>query len=204
MLWVFVGVRSIYYFLIRVFICTPLFKAYCAKYGKNLRTGNFIHWVQGKGDLIIGDNVRIDGKSTFTFAARFTHRPTLIIGDNTAIGHGCTFTVGKQIVIGRDCVISGETLILDSNGHRTDPAARLTRSPPCAEEVRNVIIGDRVWIGRQCIIFPGVKIGEGSVVSAGSVVRTHVPPYSVVAGNPARVMFRLKPPSETPFSKKQD
>ena len=54
------------------------------------------------------------------------------------------------------------------------------------------MIPDGVWIGRHCIIFPGVKIGENSVISAGSVVRTHVPSYSVVAGNPAKVMFRLK------------
>ena len=46
------------------------------------------------------------------------------------------------------------------------------------------------------MIFPGVKIGEGSVISAASIVRSHVPPYSVVAGNPAKVMFRLKKPEQ--------
>jgi acetyltransferase-like isoleucine patch superfamily enzyme len=86
---------------------------------------------------------------------------------------------------------------MDSNAHRTDPAARLALEPPAPEEIRPVISRDGVWIGRRCLIFPGVKVGEGSVISAGSVVRTHVPPYSVVAGNPARVMFRLKNPNQS-------
>ena len=85
---------------------------------------------------------------------------------------------------------------MDSSGHSADPYERLSGQPPHSDEVRPVSIGDLVWIGRQCIIFPGVRIGEGSVISAGSVVRSHVPPYSVVAGNPAKVMFRLKRPQE--------
>jgi acetyltransferase-like isoleucine patch superfamily enzyme len=83
---------------------------------------------------------------------------------------------------------------MDSNGHPVDPRLRWAGEPPAPEDVRPVVIADGVWVGRQCIIFPGVKVGEGSVISAGSVVRTHVPPYSVVAGNPAKVMFRLKRP----------
>jgi acetyltransferase-like isoleucine patch superfamily enzyme len=86
---------------------------------------------------------------------------------------------------------------MDSNGHDADPVTRWASKPPNPEDVRPVIIRDGVWIGKHCIIFPGVKIGEGSVISAGSVVRTHVPPYSVVAGNPARVMFRLKKPDQS-------
>jgi acetyltransferase-like isoleucine patch superfamily enzyme len=121
----------------------------------------------------------------------------LEIGDNSAIGHGCNFAIGKLISIGKDCNLSGDIIIMDSNAHDTDPAARLAHKPPNPEDVRPVFIRDGVWIGRRCIIFPGVKIGEGSVISAGSVVRTHVPPYSVVAGNPAKVMFRLKKPDQS-------
>jgi acetyltransferase-like isoleucine patch superfamily enzyme len=73
----------------------------------------------------------------------------------------------------------------------------LTHQAPDPEDIRPVIIRDNVWIGKRCIIFPGVRIGEGSVISAGSVVRSHVPAYSVVAGNPAKVMFRLKSPDQS-------
>jgi serine acetyltransferase len=198
MLWLFLLVRNAYYFAVRVFICEPLFKAYCTKYGKNLHTGCYIHWIQGKGDIFIGDNVLMDGKTGIAFAASFSDCPTLQIGNNTGIGHGCSFTIGKLISIGNNCSLSGDISIMDSSGHGTDPVTRWARKPPRPEDVRPVIIRDGVWIGKHCIIFPGVRIGEGSVISAGSVVRSHVPPYSVVAGNPAKVMFRLKKPDVAP------
>jgi acetyltransferase-like isoleucine patch superfamily enzyme len=145
----------------------------------------------------LGDNVMVDGKCSISFAARFSDHPTLQIGDNTGIGHGCSFTIGKLISIGRNCNLSGDIDIMDSNGHRTDPGSRWIYEPPAPDEIRPVVICDGVWIGKHCIIFPGVKIGEGSVISAGSVVRGHVPAYSVVAGNPAKVMFRLKKPDQS-------
>jgi acetyltransferase-like isoleucine patch superfamily enzyme len=190
----FLAIRWCYYFALRVFVCEPLFKAYCKQYGRGLRTGTYLHWVSGRGDIVLGDNVWIDGKSNFRFAARFSDQPTLQIGDNTAIGHDCFFTVARQITIGRNCNLSGGNLIFDSNGHPSDPAARLAGKPPSADDIRPVVIADNVWIGARAIILPGVKIGEGSVIAAGSVVRSHVPPFSVVAGNPARVLFRLKRP----------
>jgi acetyltransferase-like isoleucine patch superfamily enzyme len=195
-LWVFVTLRTAYYFCMRVFICEPIFKAYCTKYGKNLHTGCFIHWVNGKGKIILGDNVTIDGKCGFSFAARFSDSPTLEIGDDSGIGHGCSFTIGKRITIGRNCTLSGDIEIIDSNAHDTDPTTRWAKRPPQTGDVRPVTIGDGVWIGRKCLIFPGVKIGDGSVIAAGSVVRSHVPAFSVVAGNPAKVMFRLKRPDQ--------
>jgi len=198
MLWLFLALRSAYQFVVRVFFCEPLFKAYCTKYGRNLRTGSHLHWVAGKGVINVGNNVKLGGKIDITFAARFSDHPTLEIGDNTGIGHRCAFAIGKMISIGSNCHLSCDILVMDSNAHNTDPATRWSFEPPDPEDVRPVTIRDGVWIGRRCIIFPGVRIGEGSVVSAGSVVRTHVPPYSVVAGNPAKVMFRLKKPDVPP------
>ena len=55
-----------------------------------------------------------------------------------------------------------------------------------------IIIGDDVWIGTCSIVLPGVKIGKGSVVGAGSVVTKDVPDYCVVAGNPARIIKQRK------------
>lgn len=193
MLWVYLALRSTSYFLVRVFLCEPLFKAYCTEYGRGVRTDIYVHWVQGKGEIILGDDVHIDGKCSFAFAARFADRPTITIGDHTAIGHGSGFTVAKRITIGRHCRIAAFVLVFDSNGHSSDPSSRLADLPPAAEEVRPVVIGDNVWIGTRSIIFPGVTIGEGSVVSAGSVVMSDVPANSVVAGNPARRIAALTP-----------
>jgi len=50
------------------------------------------------------------------------------------------------------------------------------------------VIGDDVWIGTRCLIFKGVTIGEGAIVAAASVVTKDVPPYTIVGGNPARVL----------------
>jgi len=146
----------------------------------------------GKGDIVIGDNVRIDGKCSFNFAARFDNNPTLTIGNNTGIGHNCSFTIGKRITIGNDCMIAAGTKISDANGHPLDPESRLQKTPPDESSVRPVTIGDNVWIGQDSFIFPGVTIGEGSVVSACSIVRNDIPPYTIVSGNPARKRASLK------------
>ena len=197
MLWVFLTSRFVVYFLRRVLIAEPLFKAYCTQYGKNLRTDIYIHWVQGKGDILIGDNVLVDGKCSFSFAARFVDRPVLEIGDGTGIGHDCSFTIAKRISIGRNCGLTPGCMIMDSSGHPVDANDRMADvklnawKPPSADDVREVVIEDNVWIGRRSIILPGVRIGKGSIISAGSIVRCQVPPYSLVAGNPAKIICRL-------------
>jgi acetyltransferase-like isoleucine patch superfamily enzyme len=191
MLWAFLGLRGAYFFAKRVLICEPLFKAYCRSYGRGVRTGVYIHWVQGKGDIILGEDVLVDGKCSFTFAARFTARPTLIVGDHTMIGHNCRFSVGKQITIGRYCHIASDVWLLDSSGHPSDPEARLAGLPPSPEEVLPVVVEDNVWIGSRSVVFPGITIGQGSIVAAASVVTGDVPPNTMVAGNPARKIRAL-------------
>jgi acetyltransferase-like isoleucine patch superfamily enzyme len=198
MLWIYLGLRFAVFFFRRVFIAEPLFKAYCTRYGRNLRTGIFIHWIMGKGEIIIGDDVLIDGKCSFAFASRFVDRPVLEIGSGSVISHGCSLTVGKRIAIGRNCGITGGCSIMDTSGHPVGGASRVVDqtqhnwAPPSSDDVQEVSIGDNVWVGQRSIIFPGVTIGEGSIISAGSVVRIKViPPYSLVAGNPAKVICRL-------------
>jgi acetyltransferase-like isoleucine patch superfamily enzyme len=87
---------------------------------------------------------------------------------------------------------------MDTSGHPVVATSRIIDqaqnkwAPPSDDDVQEVTIGDNVWVGRRSIIFPGVTIGEGSIISAGSVVRIKViPPYSLVAGNPAKVICRL-------------
>ena len=197
MLWGYLVLRFLVFFFRRVFIAEPLFKAYCKRYGRNLRTDIYVHWVMGKGDIILGDNVLVDGKCSFSFAHRFVDRPVLEIGDGTGIGHNCSFTVAKRITIGRNCGLASGCWILDSSGHSVGAAERIadakthTWKPPSADDVHEVVIGDNVWIGGHCSIFPGVTIGEGSIISAGSVVRIPVPPYSLVAGNPGKIICKV-------------
>ena len=83
--------------------------------------------------------------------------------------------------------------MFDSPGHPSDPQARLDNAPAPDAEVKPIVIADNVWIGGRAVIFPGVTIGEGSIVSACAVVTADVPPYSIVAGNPARRIGALTP-----------
>ena len=89
----------------RLLICEPLFKAHCQSSGRGV-TDVFIHWITGRGDIIIGDDVLVDGKCSITFASRYAAAPSLIVGDHTGIGHGCTFSMGQRITIGRHCRIA--------------------------------------------------------------------------------------------------
>lgn len=185
-LWGYIAGRSTVHFARRVLIAEPLFKAYVRKHGRGLKTGIFVHWIQGKGDIILGDHVHFDGKSGIKFAARFADRPTLEIGSHTGISGGCSISVGKKITIGSHCRIASEVIMTDSNGHPAEPTSRKEGAPPTDESVRPITIHDNVWIGKRAIILPGVTIGEGSIVSSGAVVMSDIAPYTVVAGNPAR------------------
>ena len=188
---VYLFLRETYYFLVRVFVCEPFFKAYCTKYGRNVHTGPFVHWIQGRGQLIVGDNVTIDGKCSFIFAVRYTDHPTLRIGNNVGIGHNSTFTIGREITIGNNVMIGGNIEMFDSPGHPTDPASRLAGLPALPEDVKPIHIEDNVWIGSGTTIFPGVTLGEGCIVARGAIVMSNVPPYVIVAGSPARQIARL-------------
>jgi acetyltransferase-like isoleucine patch superfamily enzyme len=193
----YVLLREIYYFVMRVFICEPFFKAHCASYGRNLHTGVFLHWIQGRGAIVAGDNVLIGGKCSFGFAARFCDEPTLILGDNTGIGHGCAFDTGKRITIGRNCRIGGGVWIFDSPGHPADAAARMAGLPTPQDEVKPVVVEDNVWIGRDAVIMPGVTIGQNSIIAASAVVMSDVPANTMVAGNPARLLRKLSTAGNT-------
>ena len=186
------GIKETWYFLCRVLFCEPLFKARCRSYGKNLHTGPFLHEVWGKGDIELGDNVFIDGKCVFQFAVRFSERPFFRMGNNSGIGHNSYFSIGKGITIGNHCRIGINVSMLDSPGHPLDPERRQAGEAADIENVRPITIADNVWIGNGAVIFPGVNIGENSVISQASVVMSDVPPNVVVAGNPARKIMSLE------------
>jgi maltose O-acetyltransferase len=95
------------------------------------------------------------------------------------INFGCLLDGRKfKIKIGSDVSIGPEASIL-TLGH--DP-----QSPDFGDRGGDVVIGNRVWIGYRALILPGVTIGDGAVVGAGSVVAKDVEPFAIVVGNPAR------------------
>ncbi len=193
-LWLYLGIRSTWFFLRRVLMAEPLFKAYCTQVGRGLSTGIYVPWVQGRGELIVGDHVRVSGKLNIVFAARFVGRPRLVIGDYSDLAHETRFVVGREIRIGSHVQVAPGVTFRDSGGHPVDPARRMAGEPPDEADVKTVVVHDNVWIGAGVLVMPGAEIGEGSIVSAHSVVSGIVAPYTVVAGNPARRISTLTPP----------
>jgi acetyltransferase-like isoleucine patch superfamily enzyme len=100
------------------------------------------------------------------------------LGDGTEVSERSEIIAHESVSIGSDCLISWEVLIMDGDYHH------LRGSEPTAP----IVIADRVWIGARATILKGVTVGEGAVVGAGAVVTADVPPRTLVAGSPARVV----------------
>ena len=124
------------------------------------------------------------------------------IGDHTCIFEKSFIGSIQSVKIGNCVIISNHVKIYDNNNHPTDPQIRhdMCMKGFTGEDwswskaaKASVVIEDDVWIGEYASVMKGVTIGRGSVVATHSVVTKDVPPYSVVAGNPARVVKHLKP-----------
>lgn len=122
-----------------------------------------------------GSNVNIEPDVVFNHALK--------IGDNSGIGEHSEIygdvTIGNNVMMGTNCII-----------YTRNHAFERTDIPMCEQgfsEVKPVVIGDDVWIGGRVTILPGVHVGRGAIIGAGSVVTKSVPPYAIVAGNPATI-----------------
>ena len=112
----------------------------------------------------------------------------LQIGTWTTIGYHTFVFANARIRIGANCLIAPFCYLVDTNhGFKKE---RLIREQPMTSSP--ILIEDDVWLGQGVTVLSGVKIGKGSVVAAGSVVITSCPPYSVLSGNPARVIDRRR------------
>lgn len=110
------------------------------------------------------------------------------LGDRSGIG--VRASIGGKVIIGNDVMMGPDVLILIRNHEfsRTDiPMNRQGATPE-----KTVVIADDVWIGARAIILPGVHIGTGAIIGAGSVVTKDVPAYAVVGGNPSRIIKMRK------------
>lgn len=140
--------------------------------------------IRNKGKVYLGDRVRI--WSIFEKTKILVRKGgVLIIGSNSRI-NGVHIGVTNKIVIGLNVRIAPYTIILDSDFHEVgNHMSEDGKTEP-------VIIKDNVWIATRATILKGVTIGENSVVAAGAVVTRNVPPNTVVAGVPAKVIKTIK------------
>ncbi len=148
-----------------------------------------------------GCTVDVGDRSMLRAKVLFDRRDArLSIGDRTFVGSS-VIVVAERVAIGDDVLISWGCTIVDHDSHSVHFDERAQdvvdwysgRKDWSHVAIRPVSIGNRAWIGVNALILKGVTVGEGSVVAAGSVVTRDVPPYSLVAGNPARVVRELRP-----------
>lgn len=154
-------------------------------------------FVRDRGKVVIGKNCDILGVLS-------TQDDAIIsIGNYTTIRGNSLVGACAGISIGNHVIISNNVHIYDNNNHPTDPQKRIelcesgfysklwnwrnSASSP-------IVIEDNVWIGERATILKGVTIGRGSIVACDSVVTKSVPPYCIVAGNPAKVVKQLNEP----------
>lgn len=146
-----------------------------------------------KGCLVVGNQSRVETRITI-------ERPgaCVIVGDRSFIGQGQISCAGR-IEVGNDVMIAWGTTIFDHGSHslrfslRSGDVVDWLRGEKNWEVVNvgSVKIGDKAWVGFGSILLPGINVGEGSIIGAGSVVTRDVPAWTVVAGNPARVIREL-------------
>ena len=170
--------------------------------GIRLRLDNPIN----KKYMFIGDDCIINGR--FIFESK---EGEISVGNHTYIG-GSTFISRSKIEIGDNVTIAWGCTIYDHNSHSLDYLERRKDIDDQLHDIRNgrnfianknwnvvrsapIKICNDAWIGMNVIVLKGVTIGEGAVVGAGSVVTKDVPAWTVVAGNPAKVIKQIQNPS---------
>lgn len=146
------------------------------------------------------DSKLIVGKGSIIEAAIFFEKENaeLHIGNNTFIG-GSRILCSDKIMIGNDVLISFDTTIVDHDSHsiffkhrKNDVKNWYQNKKDWTHVNRNpILIEDKAWIGMCSIILKGITIGTGAIVGAGSVVTRDVPPWTIVAGNPAKIIRQL-------------
>lgn len=110
----------------------------------------------------------------------------IYLGDHVYLNFGCTILDNNQVRIG-DHVMVGPSVQFYTAAHPLEAAIRIKGF----ETAKKIIIEENVWIGGGAIILPGITVGTNAVIGAGAVVTREVPPNTVVAGNPARIIREL-------------
>ena len=146
--------------------------------------------------IVIGENTMIRGDLVV-----FAHGGRIEIGDYCFLGAGSRIWSGDHIKVGNRVLIAHNVNITDNISHPVDAGERhehykailqggFPKTSPGTKD-KAVSIGDDVWIGFNAVIMKGVTIGEKSIIGAGAMVLHDVPPYTIVGGNPAKVIGKV-------------
>lgn len=166
-------------------------------FGKNVSLGRNTTYI-GEKYISIGDNTSIGDNGRLTAYGYYEKTkqhftPLLTIGNNCNIGEQSHITAINCIMIGNN-VLTGPRVLITDNAHG-DSLFKLLDTAPTERFLYSkgkVVIEDNVWIGEGAMIMPCVRIGKGSIIAANSVVTKDIPPYSVAAGTPAKIIKTMK------------
>ena len=146
--------------------------------------------------ILVGDQSYVRGELHV-----FGYGGEIIIGTRCFIGEGSRIWSANKVQIGNDVLISHNVNIIDTNSHemdhqeRADGFIRLINTGFPTKDVNvstsPIIIGNNVWINFNSIILKGVTIGDGAIIAAGTLVTKDVPAFTLVGGNPARIIKQL-------------
>ena len=130
-----------------------------------------------------GNNVNFFPDDDFSFE-------NISLGDDVYIGPGARFIATESKIYISNKVLFGPDVLLIAGNHNSTEVGQFmfdvkNKRP---EDDQDIVIEEDVWVGARAIILKGVRIGRGSIIAAGSVVTKSVPPYSIAAGVPARVI----------------
>ena len=145
---------------------------------------NYAH-VQPRRELTVGPGAAISPNAVFSNARNIT------IGARISLGARCHLWAGPgagRIVIGDD-VLFGPEVMVTAATYRHGDGQPVTAQ---AMDEADVVIGDDVWLGTRAVVLPGARIGAGSIIGAGALVRGTIPPFSIAVGTPARVVGRRR------------
>lgn len=169
--------------LIYSYLITKIFFTNCRLIRQPTRIRGFQHMKIGTG-FTTGQYCRIEAQ----FSPEQSESKSLVIGNNVQINDRCHIAAIYDLRIGNHVLIASNVFITDHDHGNTDLTS--LQQIPAAREIvyASTVIGDNVWIGENVVILKGIKVGNNSVIGAGSVVTKNVPPFSVVAGVPGRVV----------------
>jgi acetyltransferase-like isoleucine patch superfamily enzyme len=109
----------------------------------------------------------------------------LIVGNDVGIAQNCFIQVRGKVIIGSHVMFGPNVSIFSENHGFTSLETPMIGQPTIRGEV---VIEDDVWLGTRSVILSGIRIGKGSIIAAGALVNRDIPPYSIVAGVPGKVI----------------
>ena len=154
--------------------------------------------------IVLGEDITLRSRNCFNHLT-FSGPVTLIadgkdsrleIGPRASLGGVCIHA-DKLISIGSDCLMGANVQVFDCPGHAPCFDSLEDRAESNGDS-KPVYIEDYVWLGSNVIVLPGTRLGYGSIVASGSVVSGRFPSYSIIMGNPAKLVIRRKPPESDP------